>query len=148
MVLLSDQRRGFTIVELLVVIAIITALAALSLPYVMSFQTRNNLGVAQNTLAQTYRRAQTLSRAVERDSAWGVHVLGTEIILYKGTSYASRDTAFDEKYEIGSNVAITGLNDVSFTRVEGIPSATGTTNLSTNGETKAVSLNGKGIVTY
>ena len=140
-------KAGFTLLEMLISLAIIASLSALSFPFISSFQKRNDLEVATNTAVQTIRRAQSLSMASEGDSTWGLSVISGDIVLYKGANYAARDTTYDEKYSISTGIAATGVTDVSFAKLTGVPSATGTLTL-TGGDTKVITINGKGVVNY
>ncbi len=143
-----SSRSGFTIVEMLLVMAIIASIGALSFPFIVAFSNRNNLDIAVNTLVQAERRAQTMSTVVESDSQWGVNIASGRITLYKGTTYAGRDTGFDENHEISSSISVTGLTDISYSKVFGTPTATGTTTLTNENDTRMVTVNAKGTISY
>jgi prepilin-type N-terminal cleavage/methylation domain-containing protein len=57
------RARGFTLIEILLSVALIGILAGLSLPVYQAFQVKNDLSVAVDTVVQSMRRAQMLSRA-------------------------------------------------------------------------------------
>ncbi len=141
-------RQGFTIIEMLIVMAIISAVASLSSPFILAYMNRNDLDVAVNTLVQTGRRAQTMSTGVESDSQWGVQVGGGKITLFKGGSYSGRDSSFDENYDISPNISLSGITEIAYTKVFGLPSATGTTTLTNGNDTRTVTINGKGVFSY
>lgn len=141
--------KGFTLLEVILVIATIMVLAAISVPVYSSLQVRNDLDVATNTTLQTLRRAQTLSQAVDGDSSWGVKLQTSGITLFKGASYALRDTNFDEVYTLSGNVTPTGVSEVVFSKLLGIPNTTGTLTLTnTNNETQNITINSKGFLDY
>lgn len=141
--------KGFTLLEVLLVITTITVLAAISVPVYSFLQVRNDLDVATNTTLQTLRRAQTLSQAVDGDSSWGVKLQTADITLFKGTSYALRDTNFDEVYTLSGNVTPTGVSEVVFSKLLGDPNTTGTLTLtSTNNETQNITIGTKGQLDY
>lgn len=141
--------RGFTLIELILVIATITVLSAIAIPVYSLLQVKNDLDVVTNTTLQTLRRAQTLSQAVDGDNSWGVKLQSSDITLFKGADYASRDTNFDEVYSLSGNVTPTGVTEVVFSKLLGNPNTTGTLTLtSSNGEAQSITLNSKGFLDY
>lgn len=141
-------QRGFSLLEVLLSVAIISFLAGLSMPIYAGFHTRNSMDLAAQSIAQALRRAEAYSQAVKGDSQWGVRVASGTATLYKGSSYALRDTAYDENITIPGNVAVSGLSEVVFTKLSGAPSTTGTVTLSTTNQTRNISINAKGMVDY
>lgn len=143
------ETAGFTLLEVILVIATITVLAAIAIPVYSNLQVRNDLDVATNTTLQTLRRAQTLSQAVDGDSSWGVKLQQSDIILFKGVSYALRDTNFDEADTLNSNVTPTGISEIVFSKLLGTPNTTGILTLtSSNNETQNITIGSKGFLDY
>lgn len=141
--------RGFSLIEMLLSVAIIAMLAALSLPLYVSFSNRNDVDVNAESIASMLRRAQTYSRGMNGDSIWGVRIQTGSATLFKGTTYASRDTSYDETTVIPGHIAVSGISDVTFSKLLAVPSTTGSVTLTTNtNETRTVTLNGKGMVAY
>lgn len=135
--------------EMLLSVAIIALIAAIGAPVYLNFQTRNDLDIAAQTFTQGARRAQALSRAMEGDSSWGTHLASGSVTVFKGASYAARDAAVDETYDIASSITFSGTTDYVFAKLTGLPAATGSTTLtSVNNETRTIALNAKGTVTY
>jgi prepilin-type N-terminal cleavage/methylation domain-containing protein len=144
-----NGNRGFTLVEMLLSVAIISLLAGLSLPVYASFSNRNELDITAQNLASALRRAQVYARGVHGDSQWGVAIQSEAIILFKGSSYASRDAAYDEPSSISASTTVGGLSEVLFAKLSGTPAATGTvTFTNVNNESKTVTINAKGTVSY
>lgn len=140
--------KGFTLLEVLLSVAAIAILAGLSLPVFRTMLTKNDLDVATTTVAQTLRRAQILSQAVDGDTSWGVKVQSGSITLFKGASYDVRDTAFDETFDMPASIAPSGLSEIVYTKFTGFPQTTGTTTLITANDTKTVTINEKGMVSH
>ena len=144
------QTSGFTLIEVLLSVAIIGLITGMSLPVLASFNDRNDLDLTAQSIASQLRRAQTYTRGINGDSQWGVRAQNGSATLFKGSSYAARDTSYDEPTTISSSIAVTGLSDLLFAKLDGTPSATGTitlTNTNTN-ETRTITINAKGMVSY
>lgn len=143
------MAKGFTLIEVLLSVAIIGLLTGVSLPIYASFANRNDLEVTTENIVRSLRRAQSYSRAVNNDSQWGVAIQSGTIVVFKGATYATRDTAFDEATIIPNNVSTSGFSEVVFSKLYGAPSATATINLNTiNNDTRTVTLNAEGMVNY
>lgn len=143
------SRAGFTLIEMLLSVAIIGIIAGISVPVYQSFQVRNNLDIATVSTAQSLRRAQVLAQAVDDDTTWGVKVQLGNFTVFKGTSYAVRDTAFDELFDVPNNITPSGINEVVFDKFTGLPQTTGTITLTSNAnETRTITINSKGMVAY
>lgn len=146
---IKSSQAGFTLVELLLSLAVITVVAGLTLPVYASFQTRNELDLTAQKIASQLRRAQTYSRAVSGDSQWGVAVQSGAATLYKGASYATRDTTYDETVSIPGTIALSGVSDVPFAELTGYPTTTGAIILTLDADDiRTVSINAKGMVSY
>ncbi|MEK7106808.1 MAG: prepilin-type N-terminal cleavage/methylation domain-containing protein [Patescibacteria group bacterium] len=144
-----SRLSGFTLVELMLTITLVTVLAGLSIPLYQSFQVKNATDIAANTLAQTFRRAQIISRASDGDTSWGVKAQNGSIVLFKGASYSGRDTTFDEIFNLPSTITPSGATEIVYTKFTGIPQATGTITLTAStGDIRTLTINSKGTVTY
>ncbi len=143
------MNRGFTLIEVMLSLAMIAILAGVSLPIYQSFQVRNDLDIAAVTIAQSMRRAQTLSQAVDGDITWGVDIQSGSITIYKGASYAGRDATYDELFNMPTSTTPSGLSGVVFAKFTGMPQITGTITLTSNlNETRTITINSKGTISY
>lgn len=143
------KNAGFTLIEVLLSVVAIGVIAGISVPLYQSFQVRNDLDIATVEIAQSVRRAQTLSEAVDGDVSWGIKIQSGSIIVFKGASYAVRDTTFDEVFEVPTSITPSGIAEVIFTKFTGLPQTTGTIILtSNNNETRIITINAKGIINY
>lgn len=138
--------RGFTLIELILVIAIISFIALLSSPFYSRFLLQNAVGNTVDELIGSLRKAQIYSMAGKQGSAWSVNFSSNTITLYKGTSFAGRDTAFDEKFSINPNVSVSGMTDISYAKATGLPTPTSATiTISSGNNSKTVTLNSQGV---
>ena len=144
-----SRQTGFTLIELLLSVAMISMIAGISLPVYISFQTRNELATTSSAVVEMLRRAQNYARVGMNDSQWGVAVAASSVTLFEGSSYAARDTAQDEVLTLAGSLSASGLGEVVFAELTGVPSTTGTITLtSSTNDTHALTLNAKGVVTY
>lgn len=133
------MRPGFTSLELLLVTGIVAGIAAVSIPVYRDYQVRNDLLTVTDQVSQALGRAQMLAQAGQLETPWGYSV--SRATLFAGSSYATRDVTEDEYYPMPDTIETSGLDEVSFARLTGAPSATGTIVLtSLRGERREVSI--------
>lgn len=140
--------KGFAFVELLIVIAIIAILLALTIPLGIRFYSRQQFGSTTEEVIQALRRAQLKSMS-QTDYSFGVYVGSGQTgqyILFRGDSYDSRDD--EEIFDISSNISFSGLPEIVFSKLEGIPSVTGDIILTNDGDSRTININGRGRVNY
>lgn len=143
------NQSGFTMLEVLLSVALIALIAGLSIPVYQTLQLRNELDIAAATTAQTLRRAQVLSRAVDGDTSWGLYAQSGSITLFQGTSYAGRNTGFDEVFSVPTTITPSGTQEFVYAKFSGLPQSIGTLTLtSDNNETRNITINEKGTITY
>jgi len=147
---MDTKIRGFTLIEVLLSVTIISTMVGLSLPMYHAYNNRNDLDLTSQAVAEMMRRAMTYSRGMRLDDSWAVHIETSSATLFKGVAYATRDVSFDETTTIPSSFTVSGLLDVSFAKLTGLPSTTGATTISIPGttESRSVMLNGEGVVSY
>ncbi len=143
-----NLQVGFTLLELLLSVAIIGIFAGLSLPVYRTLLSKNDLDIATVTTAQTLRRAQIQSLAVDGDTTWGMKVQSGSIVLFKGASYPARDTVYDESFDIPTTISPSGTTEYVFSKLTGLPQSAGSVNLSTENDNRSVTINEKGTITY
>lgn len=144
------SSSGFTLLEVILTVAIIGILTGLSVPVYRQLQLRNDVDVALNTAVQSLRRAQVLSQSVDGDVSWGLKVnSGSDITLFKGSSFALRDVSYDEVFELPSSITASGATEIVFTKFSGHPSTTGNMTLtSADNDTRQLTINSKGMIEY
>lgn len=144
-----DKAGGFTLIEVMLAIVLIGMLAGVGVPVYQSMQSRNDLDIAASAAAQNLRRAQVLSQSVDGDSTWGTRIQTGSVVVFKGASYASRDPNYDETFDIASSITVSGLAEVVFSKLAGLPQTTGTVTLtSVANEQRIIIINSKGMINY
>ncbi len=145
----QNLTPAFSLPEVLLSIAMIAIISGISTPVYQLFITRNNLDITATTIAQSLRRAQVLSQAVDDNISWGVSIQLGNIILFKGVNYASRDASFDEIFELPTNITPSGISEIVFAQFTGLPQTTGTTTLTSDtNEVRTIVVNSKGMIGY
>ena len=145
------KRLGFTAIELLLTISIIAISTAIAIPLYRQYLVRNDLEIARQNVAQGIQRAKFLSQVSMNDSRWGfsTDAVPGRGVLFMGDSYATRDTDFDELYSLPDTIEVTGLTEVSFSKIYGLPNQDGTITLRTiygDERTIVISLDDEGNV--
>lgn len=67
---------------------------------------KSEVKTTADTFVHMSRRAQLLSRSGVADEDWSVKVTDTQITLYQWDDYATRDTLYDEVYDIPDDVVV------------------------------------------
>ena len=143
------SKEGFTLLEVLMSVAIIGILAGVSIPVYRSLQIRSDLDIAVSILINNLRRAQVLSQANQGGFEWGVNVSPGFATLFGGESFALRNPDFDEVFQISDTIALSGIDEVVFSRLLGDPINGGDIILTAlSGDTRTITINLKGSISY
>jgi len=137
---------GFTLTEILLTVAIIAIIGAASAPYLSRFLAGGYLTTATAKVARTLRKAQTYSLNGKQDSVWGVHYEPKLLVLFKGESYTTRDSSFDEQFNIPQMVGVVGLVDIYFQKLRGKPSETLSITISALNDQRTITVNSEGMI--
>lgn len=140
---------GFSLIEILVVISIIGLFIGFSESSLRLFRSQMNARDTTSTYVQALHRAQRLAQSGRGDAPWGVMATTSRIVLYKGASYTTRDSVYDEPYASTGAFEVSGLTEVTFAKLSGIPNTTGTTTIVVDTvPTTEVYINAKGTINY
>lgn len=97
----------------------------------------------------TLRRAQVLAQSVDNDDHWGVYIENEKITLFKGGSFQTRDTNYDEVISIPGSITPSELQEVVFIKPFGIPQDVGSTQLTSPiNEVRHITINQKGTIDF
>jgi len=136
---------GFTLIEVILSVSLLF-IGGFSLVFSSNFLLQNAAANTRDQFLGELRKAQIYALGGRENSAWGVQYSSNTITLFKGNSYASRDSAFDEVYESNENIQVTGLTEVVFSRMTGLPNTTGTITISGTSVTKTVTVGDHGVI--
>jgi len=111
---MHKNQKGFTLFEIIIVVFILSVLALISIPayniLLRSFEVEGNMQEFYIAL----KLAQTKTLSSENDSQYGVYIntaiTPNQYIIYKGASYATRDTAYDQLYWLHKNVEFSSVS--------------------------------------
>ena len=142
----KNTVHGFTLIELLLVISIVLIIGTFSVIFFSRFLTQNAVANTQDQLIGQLRKAQIYSMTGKQNSAWSVNYSPNTITLYIGTTFAGHNTAFDEKFSVNSNISVSGITDVNFARMTGLPTpATSSITVSSGTNSRNISINTQGV---
>lgn len=135
--------------EVLLSMALLAVVAGLSIPVFQKLFTQTGEREVVSSVVRSMYRAKVLSEAMAEDSAWGVNVTSNQIVVYKGASFGSRDSSFDEVTNLSITAGVTGFSDISFLKGEGVPNQTGSMTISiSGGDSHIITVNEYGSVSY
>lgn len=117
------RPKGFTAIEILLTVGVIAVTAGLTIPMFRQYQMSADLDTSTEHLVQALRGAATLSQTGKQDSAWGVYF--PDGTLFAGDAYAERNPDFDVTLPLAPTIETSGLTEVVFSRLDGLPKTTG-----------------------
>ena len=141
------KKKGFTLIELILIVAVMSIVAAMTPTFYSRFLLQNSVANVKDQIAGSLRKAQIQSMTSKNADSWSVNYSSNTITLYKGNNFGVRDPSFDETFAVNPSVSVSGLTDLSFERVTGLPtptSATITINSGNNSDT--ITVNSQGVV--
>jgi len=146
------RRSAFTAVEVLLVLGTLGISATLTVPMYRQYLLRNDLEIGRQNVAQGIQRAKFLSQVAMNDSSWGFSTdsVPGRGVLFMGSNYATRDTSFDELYSLPNTITVTGVTEVSFSKITGLPDKEGIitlTSISGDQRMVTISIGSEGNVT-
>ncbi|MBI5369962.1 prepilin-type N-terminal cleavage/methylation domain-containing protein [Candidatus Uhrbacteria bacterium] len=161
-----NHRRGFTLLELVMVVGIFSLLITVAATSAFSFSKKLNIGRADVQLVDVLTNATLKARSGDGAQSWGVYLpyneatrVADELVVFRGTSYAMRDRAFDETYPYttsshfdsavlsGAGVSTGNDHEVVFTAFTGATSQYGTITLNIFGVDQTILVTPEGFIT-
>lgn len=126
--------RGFTLLETVVAVSIMTLIAWMLFMGFNVWGRERILDGAAAEVAGALREARSQTLASIGGTSYGVHLSSTDVTIFTGTSYVSgastnRTIGLNPRVALSSSLT-GGVTDVTFARLTGKPSATGTVTIS------------------
>jgi len=148
--MLHEARKGVTLLEVLLVAALLFVIIPMGVVIYSNYYGYSAAGNAVNQLTFELRKAQMYSMMDRNGNGWGVTFVTStaNIVLYSGSTYATRNTLFDESYNVPGSVSIAGLNETDFARVTGYPNVTSTVSITASGRVRKVTVQAQGVVSH
>jgi len=147
-VYLLKSTKGITLFEVITTIAIFTLLIAFLSSSVFDFYREREFDVHSKSIVQSLRRAQLQSMIGEKESSFGLYFETNHYILFKGNFYSGRDSAFDEVFELPADFLVSGISEIVFSKIKGIPSEAGDIVLTSGNRSETISINEMGMINY
>ncbi|KPJ55098.1 hypothetical protein AMJ47_01060 [Parcubacteria bacterium DG_72] len=126
--------KGFTLVEIIITFAIIVFLIVLIVPWGIDFYNSNQLRIVTEEVVQALRRAQFNAMASKNDTAFGVY--------FETGQYRLED----EVFKVSDVISFSGLSQVIFSKLQGLPSATGDIILTAGNKSRIININSAGRI--
>lgn len=141
--------HGFTLMEVLLSLAIIGILTGISIPMYGGIQGRESLSSSVTSSVEMLRLAQSYARNGYYDDSWSVRFSSNSATLYKGSSYTSRNTTYDETISLATGTSVIGSPiDIHFQKLNGNPVSDISIQLQRNATQKNININSQGMVQY
>lgn len=146
--------KGFTLIEILVVIGVIAILSTVSAVAFRSMYQSATRTSGANEVFEALTGARSNTLASKNDTVHGIHMSSTTITRFEGPAYvpgASGNRVYTfEGNVLATSTIISNGGVVTFSRLSGIPSATGTVYVydATGAGTTTLIIQGSGLVEY
>lgn len=148
------KSQGFTLIEILLVVGISVLIFAFSTPYSLNFYRTQLVEEVRNNVISALQQARHNAVLQKNDSSFGVTLseVSDSYVLFQGEDYNDadgvngRDSSLDEVYPVISEITFSDLTDVVFSKLTGLPSATGTITISYDSVVKTILVEDFGVV--
>lgn len=141
-------KNGFTLMEMTLVVSLIGIITISAIPLSQRYFVRGKLSATIQQFVSTARYAQTLSQSAFDDTSWGVYVGASAITLFRGSTYATRSTAYDQSVAYPTTMVVSGTVEYDFLKRTGRTTGGTITFTDVQGNTKNVQVNTVGMMTY
>jgi hypothetical protein len=141
------SRDGFTFIELTLVIGLVFIVGISTAAFYTHFINQMAIRDAHDGLVGMLQEAQVYSLSGRENSSWGVKRESSDFLLFCGDSSLGRDPAFDLALAFNPNLAISGFDEVVFSRSSGYPDqAHSSIIISWGNDQESFSLNSEGAI--
>ena len=155
---IRKSDTGFTLIELLIAIAVLLIMGVIVIPNIILLQKNPPLNTAYEEVITLLRVAQSKTLSSEGNSQYGLYFDTASsphrYIVFKGASYATRDSAFDRAYALPGTVEFSQINtgaasEVVFDKLTGSTANSGNISLRLKdgtGQAKTIYIGNSGTI--
>lgn len=126
----QTNEQAFTLVEIIVVVAILAVMTSILVTGLVNYAVKQRFDSVVGDVRDGVVKVRQDTLGSVRDSQYGVHVSSTAVVFFEGSSFidgAGSNITIDlPSSVIATPVFSNGLQHATFTRLTGLPSATGT----------------------
>ncbi|MDI6820811.1 MAG: prepilin-type N-terminal cleavage/methylation domain-containing protein [Patescibacteria group bacterium] len=142
----KGRNKGFTLIEVMIVFAIIALIALIGISlgidnyryYLLTTEIKNFISIMRSAkwaaLSNNYKQSYGLSLQLDK------------FVIFQGSTYATRNTIFDEVYPRNQSINVTGPSEVVFSPLSATPNATGTFVFSNSIVSRMITINSHGAI--
>ncbi|MFH0806220.1 MAG: prepilin-type N-terminal cleavage/methylation domain-containing protein [Candidatus Brennerbacteria bacterium] len=142
------MRGGFTLVEIVIVMALMTGIMLLGIPFGAETYRDYVLTSTTRDIVSVLRRAETLALANASSSYYGVTFRMDRVVLFKGMTYGSRETAHDEEHILVPSVTVIAPSEVVFSPLSGMPRIIATITVGNGFRSQSIDVNAHGVILW
>lgn len=142
------NNKGFTLFELLLVVSIGAVIFLFSAPYGLNFYRSQLAEEARSNIIDGLQRAKHNAVLQKNDSNFGVTLGGVphSYVIFQGSNYETRDSSQDEVFLIIEEINFSGLSEVAFSKLTGLPSITGSIYINYGSVSKGIMIEDSGVI--
>jgi len=154
------DNKGFTLIEIVIVITILAIISTIVISNFFLWTKKTDVNNTIQEFANILRLAQNRTLSSEGDSQYGVYINTVDspykYILFKGTSYDTRDSSFDQvsilvKTVEFFNISLGGGNEIVFSKLSGASVQSGSVSIRSKSDTsqiKTVYIENSGTINF
>ena len=144
----SVSSRGFTLIEILLIMAITVGIFVFSSPYTVKFYNSNLVEESRSGIIDALLQARHNAVLQKNDSDFGVKINNDahNYVLFQGSTYDSREDTLDDIYYLLDAITVSEPTEIVFSKLTGVPSATGTITITYGNFVKEISIDDSGLV--
>jgi len=141
---------GFTLPEIIVVLSLIVIISAISVVAFFNLREKKSIDKDVDSVVSIIEKTRNMSLNRKNDSSYGVYFSTTSVSVYSGGTRITGNKISEYPLEAISKIATTSLSsygsEIDFTKITGVPNATGTITISTASYSKVITVYGTGLV--
>jgi len=115
----QSAANGFTIIEILVALALLAAIFGLGFPVTWSFYGTYQFDSESKILVSALEQSRNAAMINRNQSAHGVFFNDDQIVVFQGSSYASRNASLDKIFPRNTLISISGPSEIVFSALSG-----------------------------